>query len=250
MFLDENAETLDETRAARVQAAVDVLTDELGPLFAHDNMVIASRSLGFREDAAFQAGMRAIAPNRHAERLSWRLHTLLWAGRHALRAGGDFVECGVFRGMKSAFLMAALDLERAGRQFYLYDTFAGVPDRFRGPDTLSSAGHAVPGIADQVRARFASHAWVHVVEGTVPDTLGDPPDAIGYLHLDMNSAEAEFAALEVLWPRVSAHGVVVLDDYGWTAFQPQQVAAQAFFGARGVPILELPTGQAVVVKAP
>ena len=144
----------------------------------------------------------------------------------------------------------SLDLDRADRYFYLYDTFAGVPERFRRPDTRSSPGHAVPGIAEQVRARFADRPWVHVVEGTVPDTLADAPEHIGYLHLDMNSAEAEFAALEVLWPRVNAHGVVVLDDYGWTAFQPQQSAAQAFFGARDVPILELPTGQGVVVKAP
>ena len=43
-------------------------------------------------------------------------------------------------------------------------------------------------------------------------------------------------------------GQILLDDYGWLTYREQKAAEDVFFGRYGVPVLELPTGQGLVVK--
>jgi len=43
-------------------------------------------------------------------------------------------------------------------------------------------------------------------------------------------------------------GIIVFDDYGFYLFRRQKEAEDAFMAARGYHILELPTGQGLVVK--
>ena len=40
----------------------------------------------------------------------------------------------------------------------------------------------------------------------------------------------------------------MFDDYGWLSYQAQQHAEDAFMAERGHRILELPTGQGLVIK--
>lgn len=42
--------------------------------------------------------------------------------------------------------------------------------------------------------------------------------------------------------------IVILDDYGWAGGLPQKRAEDAFFAERGYQVLELPTGQGLVIK--
>ena len=42
--------------------------------------------------------------------------------------------------------------------------------------------------------------------------------------------------------------MIVLDDYGWSLYRAQKQAEDAFFAERGYLVLELPTGQGLVVK--
>ena len=43
-------------------------------------------------------------------------------------------------------------------------------------------------------------------------------------------------------------GVIVFDDYGWKMFHKQKEAEDDFMRRRGYEILEMPTGQGLVVK--
>jgi hypothetical protein len=83
----------------------------------------------------------------------------------------------------------------------------------------------------------------------VPDSFSEAlPERIAFLHLDMNSSNSEIAALDILFDRVSPGGAIVFDDYGWLSYQAQQHAEDAFMAERGHRILELPTGQGLVIK--
>jgi O-methyltransferase len=83
----------------------------------------------------------------------------------------------------------------------------------------------------------------------VPQSLeGTAPATIAFLHVDMNNAAAELGALEMLFDRVAASGAIVLDDYGWTGYRAQKEVEDQFFAARGYSVLELPTGQGLVIK--
>jgi len=105
------------------------------------------------------------------------------------------------------------------------------------------------GIENDVRGRFGNDEYVVIIKGVVPDVLHEvAPAHIAFLHLDMNSPRAEVGALEVLFERISPNGIIVFDDYGWKLYAPQKAAADEFMAARGQSIMEMPTGQGLLIK--
>ena len=74
------------------------------------------------------------------------------------------------------------------------------------------------------------------------------PDRIALLHVDLNDAAAERGVLEALYPHVAEGAAIILDDYGWDHYKAQREGADAFFAAQGNEVLELPTGQGLVIK--
>ena len=136
------------------------------------------------------------------------------------------------------------DLPATGKDFYLYDLFEHSADMDHG--AMPEHGE---GLYEQVVARFADLPNVHVTKGSVPEVLAEKsPEKIAFLHVDMNSATAELGALETLFDRVSPGASIVLDDYGWAFYRDQKVREDAFFAARGYQVLDLPTGQGLVIK--
>ena len=63
----------------------------------------------------------------------------------------------------------------------------------------------------------------------------------------MNSAEPELFSLNYLLPRMAKGGAIVLDDYGWFAYAKQTVAINKLLSKFNLEILELPTGQGVLL---
>lgn len=209
-------------------------------VFVNDNMVAIQRSLAFTRDAPFMA-----AYNRHAKTIPeqgviWRTATLVWAARQALRVDGAFVECGCYKGTSARILAEAVSLTRP---FHLYDLF----EHAGGMAHHSMPEHS-PDLYKEVQARFADMPNVVVTQGEVPASLANAPATIAFLHIDMNNVAAEIGALETLFDRVVPGGVIILDDFGWLSYRRQQEAEIAWFAQRGYPVLELATGQGMVVK--
>lgn len=219
-----------------------------GRIFAGDNVILFGRNLGWRRNERFMAAFRENARTQQEQALELRLNTLSWAVEQALHVAGDFVECGVFRGFSSAVLCAYLDFALVPRRFWLYDTFAGIPESF-DTEKHNSPTLAEPGLYETVVNRFRPYPNVNVVRGVIPDVFAEgAPERIAFLHIDLNSSKSEIAALEGLFDRVSSGGVIVFDDYGWAAYAAQQLAEDAWMATRGHRILELPTGQGLLVK--
>jgi hypothetical protein len=224
-----------------------------------DRLLTLDKSCGFRADPAFARALEGIEkapPHEGPDGIAWRLNTLCWAARRALRAGGDFVECGVYRGDMSWFVTQVIGAQNIPH-FYLYDSFEGFsptyssPADFGNPAFMDFANsvYRADGLYEGVRARFAGYRNVTVVKGFLPEALAQAsPQAIGYLHLDLNSARAEVAVLERIFDRVVSGGVIVFDDYGWWLYKNQRAITDAFMAARGYDILELPTGQGLLIK--
>jgi O-methyltransferase len=244
--------TQDRRRSFR--EALHLLREIFRQVHAQDNLIALKRSAGFRNDERFQAAFARQAHTAQEKSLGWRLHTLTWAADHCLGVPGDFVECGVYRGFSLAVVAEFLGLENVSKVLYLYDTFEGIPDAYNS-ERRSNAVYRRENAQDRdaifkhVQNRFSKWSNVRVVRGTVPDTFRVAcPEAIAFLHLDMNSSRSEIAALEVLFDRVSPGGMIVFDDYGWSDYVKQKIAEDAFMAQRGHRILELPTGQGLLIK--
>jgi O-methyltransferase len=232
--------------------------------FWGDRLLTLDKSAGFLHEPAFRDALRQADSSTGANQyvspdgIAWRYHTLIWAARTCLKLPGDFVECGVFRGDMSWMITQCVDLRSAGKKFYLYDTFAGLDPRYPGESKLPKASqfaqfsageYGAQDIESQVRARFQAMDYVVVTKGVVPDVLHEvAPERIAFMHIDMNSPKAEAGALDVLFDRVSPGGIIVFDDYGWIQFEAQKESADRFMAARGQIIMELPTGQGLMIK--
>ena len=100
-----------------------------------------------------------------------------------------------------------------------------------------------------VKNYFKCYKNVILVKGFIPDSLSQQsPEQISFLHLDMNNAAAEIGALETLFDRVSSGGYILLDDYGASGFHDQHIQETEWFANKGYCVLELHTGQGLVIK--
>jgi hypothetical protein len=167
-----------------------------------------------------------------------RLFSLIQAVRYVVRESipGDLVECGVWRG--GAAMAAALTLTECGdtaRRIHLFDTFEGMPAPSER-DYSASVGEAPPaetfrtladgegrstwlrvGI-DEVRANLATvepdASRFVLVQGRVEETIpGTAPERVALLRLDTDWYASTRHELTHLFPRLSARGVLILDDY-------------------------------------
>jgi O-methyltransferase len=263
-ILRENARN--EHAAARIFDAV--LSGAVAPhhhsLFWGDRLLTLDKSAAFRHEPRFAAAMRGVSSDTGATQyaspdgISWRLNTLVWAARNALKIPGDFVECGVYKGDMSWVITELVDLAAAKRTFYLYDTFEGFSPRYSSEDDFPLApqffhsanrGYHIPQLYDSVCNRFSEKPYVKVIKGVVPDILLEAaPDQIAFMHIDMNSAAPEIGALELLFERIGVGGMMIFDDYGWILHKKQKDDEDCFMAERGQEILELPTGQGLLIK--
>lgn len=228
---------------ALVASAPDA-TDPNGPWFIADNLITFGHTRGFLTDPRFAAAVMSEQPSHDELSIVWRTHTLCWAAESCCDVPGDIVECGSYQGYSMAVVLRFLS-GMPGRHLYLYDLF----DPTGGADEGKRLPAHSPDLFEKVCARFQRYSNVTVTRGKVPQILEEvAPERIAFLHLDMNNADAERGALETLFDRVSEGGMIVFDDYGWTGYRDRKEAADKFMRMYSLHILELPTGQGLVVK--
>lgn len=167
-----------------------------------------------------------------------RIWATVMACRYVIERGidGDFVECGVWRG--GLALAAAAMFRHHGwkRRVYLFDTFAGMTVPGEGDIRIADNAPALPEFQDRDRATHNEWCYAPLdevrghfrdagllddsivfVEGDVRQTLDDTsrlPAAIAVLRLDTDWYESTLKELRVLYPRLCAGGVLLIDDYG------------------------------------
>jgi hypothetical protein len=233
------------------------------PQYDADHLAVWGKNIGFLRDPRFlSAYLRGInSGHRIGDAyglgndlgIEWRVHTCCWAGMHASRLPGDFVECGVNTGIFSLAVCEYIDFNRTGKRFWLFDTFNGIPDSqmSEAERQLRSGENSrmYPECFDLAVRNFSAFPTAALVRGLVPETLSTVPiDKVCYLSLDMNIAAPERAAIEYFWPRLVPGGIVVLDDYAWLGYEEQKAAMDDFAASVAVEILTLPTGQGVLLK--
>ncbi len=94
-----------------------------------------------------------------------------------------------------------------------------------------------PGLEARVREKFKSYPQVKIFKGYIPDVFeGQSPQDIAYLHIDLNQAPAEIAALDALFDRIVPGGIVILDDYEWAgAYRAQKLAEDPVVRSAAIP---------------
>lgn len=214
-----------------------------------------------------QAGMKDMDPEfipifegcrRFSMTSAERMYAIFQAIQFIVRADipGDLVECGVWRG--GSMMVAAKTLLTLGdltRKLWLYDTYEGHPAPEFNVDmdiwgdqafehwrqaTNNGEGKWAFVSLDEVRRNMESTLYpmdqIHFVKGLVEDTMPEyMPNRISLLRLDTDWYRPTCHELQHLYPRISQHGTLIIDDYGH--FQGARKAVDEYFLQQGCPIL-------------
>ena len=166
-----------------------------GPWFIADNLITFGHTRGFLTDPRFVAAVTSEQPSPDELSLAWRTHTLCWAAESCSNVPGILSNAAPTRVTPWQSCFGTSPACPAGT--YLYDLF----DPTGGTAKASGCRRT----RRPVRACGpASQRYdnVTVTRGKVPDVLAEiAPQRIAFLHIDMNNAEAERGALEVLFDR-------------------------------------------------
>jgi O-methyltransferase len=225
-----------------------------------DGLLATGQSVGFLREPRFQSAYRRGMFSGHwigdglnrDLHIEWRVHVACWAAAHGRLLQGDFVECGVNTGILSLAVCDYVDFNSIDKNFYLFDTYDGIPN-----DQMAASERAdreasnlkYPDCFEVARQNFAPYQRARLIRGRVPESLYTTPiDRVSYLSIDMNIAYPERKAIEFFWPKLSSSSIVVLDDYGWDAYQEQKRTMDEFASSVGTEVLSLPTGQGILIK--
>ena len=226
-----------------------------------DGLITGSRNVSFLHNSRFKDAYRYGMFSGHMIgakacvdlHIEWRVAVCCWAAQHGTRLPGDFVECGVNTGILSLAVCKYVGFNDLDKAFYLFDTFAGIPEEQMSEDERTDrliSNTKYPDCYELARSNFKPFPRAHLVRGTIPGSLSTVDiDRVAYLSIDMNIAYPERKAIEHFWPKLSTGAMVVLDDYGWIRYEAQKEAMDDFATSVGVEILTLPTGQGLLVKS-
>lgn len=216
-----------------------------------DGMLITNKNCDFMKDPRFiEAYTKAVKQCDIPFAFYWNLYITQWAAFHAKQLEGDFVECGVNRGIHAMSTMTYIGFNALqNRKYYLFDTFCGLDKELSSEEEYLAYKDDYPDCYEFVVDSFKEYPNVVIVRGVVPKTLSQADiRKVAYLHIDMNCVLPELEALKFFWSKLETGGIVILDDYGWRGHEKQKRAEDDFVSSVGAKVLALPTGQGMIIK--
>jgi O-methyltransferase len=168
---------------------------------------------------------------------------------------GDFIETGVWRGGAVIFMRGVLAAHGdETRTVWAADSFAGLPKRgaTRYPqddadfDWAHETWLAVS--LDDVKSNFERYSLlddrVRFLAGWFHETLADAPiDRLALMRLDGDMYGSTMDALELLYPKLSVGGYVIVDDYQLPSCR---AAVNTFREVHGIDDELVPVDRAIV----
>lgn len=208
----------------------------------------------FSRQFEFENGFYATAPVNRISKFA--THMELFRRTSALP--GEIVECGVFKG-NSLFRFVkfrSLFENPFSRRIIGFDIFGEFPEgSYEADKPILEQFIAAAGSRsierEELQAALAHHGLdvnVELVAGNILETVPAyvervPQLKISLLHIDVDLYEPTRVALEVLFPRVVAGGIVILDDYA--AFPGANQAIDDYFRDRPERVAKLPYSNAI-----
>lgn len=157
---------------------------------------------------------------------------------------GAFTEFGCYAGTTSLFIARLLSNKH--REFHVYDSFAGLPEK-QSQDISPAGEQFKTGELLATKKAFITHFKkaglpLPVIHKCWFNDLGeaDVPDKIAFAFLDGDYYRSILDPLKLIWPRLVPGAIVVVDDYQnealpgakravdeWLRTHPAEVRVQA-----------------------
>ena len=151
---------------------------------------------------------------------------------------GDVVEFGCYAGTSSLFIRRLLNNHNQSdtRAFHVYDSFEGLPEKSNQDNNAAGidfeAGKLYVSKADFIKVFRAAGLQLPVIHkgwfGSIPQT--EVPERIAAAFLDGDFYQSIMDSLQLVWPRMSPGGIVLIDDYKRETLPGVERAINDYFG--------------------
>lgn len=160
---------------------------------------------------------------------------------------GDVVELGCFEGTSALFIQRVLAQLSPDKKLWLYDSFEGLPDKTsqdesaigtqfkQGELKASKAVLAKNFVKAGLKIPEIKRAWFYELDP------GDLPSQICFAFLDGDFYESILDSLKLVWPKMTAGSVLIIDDYQNQALPGAAKAVDDFFVGKEVQLLAAKT---------
>ena len=210
---------------------------------------------------AYREGEKTGAIKNHPGDIHYRAYIACYFAKYCSKLDGDFVECGVGKGLLSKTIVSYLNFEKINKFFFLFDTFEGIPIHqgkdceiemmnFMNKTHYQDFSRKGENYYNHVCKTFLNYPNVKIIKGIIPKSLKDISiNKVSYFSVDMNNHTHQRHVEIYFWDKIVNHGIVLLDDYAThDGFKEQKISWDMFAKDKNFEILTLPTGQGLIIK--
>ena len=144
---------------------------------------------------------------------------LLRLAEHSLGIAGDFVELGCYKG-DTSILLARLLKTQDDKKLWLYDSFAGLPEKSREDFSVAGdqfkAGELFVTKREVVLKFKRTGLRVPIIKKAFFEDLNpatDLPEEISFAFLDGDLYGSIKTSLKLVFPKLNQKGIIVVHDY-------------------------------------
>ena len=225
-----------------------------GDTYLSDSLFVWGRELGWIRDNKFlnscEETSLSTETNIVNSSISWRTHIACWAASHACNAKGDFFEFGCHAGYTACMIRNFVEDKHREknecRKFFWFDMFSAGDG---GSEKTLQVDQSTSEITAINRSKLFDN--VFVIKGDVLNTyVGNDffsGRKIGFAHFDLNDYAVELSVIKKAIKCAESGTVFLFDDFAMAPFRKQNIKYRKFFRDIGLEMLELPTGQGVVI---
>jgi O-methyltransferase len=201
------------------------------------------------DDANFARAFQKIRKNTLVD--VYRAYELWSLVRETSNLTGDILEVGVWRGGTGCLIAERAKQLGSTATVFLCDTFEGVvkagdqDSHYRGGEHADTSMDTVRQLATRMDLTN-----IEMLEGIFPDATAHriKDRQFSLCHIDVDVYESAKHVAEWVWPRLASGGVIVYDDYGFSACEGITNLVNQRLQGQGALILHNLNGHAVVVK--
>jgi hypothetical protein len=235
---------------------------QVSELNYHKNNFLAFINQGEYEDGKFILLNRKIETNDFSEKVKNRVvqkighnyhikdrtDIFLWLINLSNKiSDGDIIEFGTGKAWNiRSYLYSSI--QNPEKNIYLCDRFS--------PFMVDSYTGKILGVESPVYANspvtlgdlIKEFKNICIVEGEIPESLNAIDSRkFGFVHIDLNAALPEIAALDWVFSRLDSNFIILFDDFAVVDHEQQKEMIYNYLMKKSLRIQSLPTGQGVVV---
>jgi O-methyltransferase len=182
----------------------------------------------------------------------FRFYSLHQMVEHVVNAEmmGDFVECGCWKGHSSYIIAKIIANSKQPRTFHIFDSFEGGLSERQAQDGKAILGENFSSTEDELFNTLKGFDFVKTYKGWIPERFNEVADReFCFVHLDVDLYQPIKDSLEFFYPKIVKGGVIVLDDYGYSAFPGTKKATDEFLQNNEYSFFyKMPVGSCLIIK--